>query len=215
MIARNSSFVFKGQNVDITEVGRKLGVQYVVEGSVRKAGDRVRVTAQLIDAATGHHLWAERYDRELKDIFAVQDEITQKIVSTLPGRLEEADRERAERKRTANMTAYDYLLLGHEQFNKFMWDRIAEARGLAQRAIDLDPRYARAHALIAGTHLWELPVGYSNAETLEKALTSAGKAVVLDDEDSWARRLESTDRSDRDRAASRGSRDRRSWEDPT
>jgi len=185
VIARNSSFAFKGQKVDITEVGRKLGVQYVVEGSVRKAGDRVRVTAQLIDAATGRHLWAERYDRELQDIFAVQDEISQSIVSILPGRLEEADRERAERKRTANMTAYDYLLLGQELFASFMWERIAEARNFALKAVELDPRYARAHALTAATHLWELPVGYSNEETLRNALIRAEEAVALDDEDSW------------------------------
>jgi TolB-like protein len=186
VIARNSSFVFKGQAIDIAEIGDKLGVQYVVEGSVRKAGDRVRVTAQLIDAATSRHLWAERYDRELKDIFAVQDEITQTIVSTLPGRLEEAGRERAEGKQTASMTAYDHLLLGRGLFNSFTRERIAEARQLAQKAVALDPNYARAHALIAGTHLWDLPVGYSTEDSLTNALASAKVSVELDDEDSWS-----------------------------
>ena len=186
VIARYSSFAFRGQNVDVAEIGRKLGVRYLVEGSVRKAAGRVRVTAELVDAATGHHLWAERYDRDLEDIFAVQDEITQTIVSTLPGRLEDADRGRAERERPANMSAYDYLLLGLEQFNRFGWERIAEARRLAQKAVDLDPRYGRAHALIAATHLWELPVESSKEGALDDALSCAETAVALDDEDSWA-----------------------------
>ena len=186
VIAYNSSFVFRDKDLDVTEVGRKLGVQYVVEGSVRKAGNKVRVTAQLIDAATGHHLWAERYDRELQDIFAVQDEITQAIVSTLPGRLDDAGWERAKRKRTANMTAYDYLLLGLERFKHMSREQNAEARSMFQKAVDLDPQYARAHALLAATHVWDVYRETSTDESLDKGYESLERALALDD-DSWSR----------------------------
>jgi adenylate cyclase len=112
VISRNSSFKYKGQVVDIQKVARELGVQYVLEGSTRKAGDRVRVTAQLIDAETDRHIWAERYDRQLADIFDIQDEVTTAIVAVLPGRMEAAARDRATRKRTENMVAYECLLAG-------------------------------------------------------------------------------------------------------
>ena len=186
VIARNSSFAFRDQSVDIAEVGRRLGVQFVVEGSVRKAGNRIRVTAQLIEAPSGHHLWAERYDRELEDIFAVQDEVTQAIVSALPGRLEDAGRESAARKPTESMTAYDYVLLGMQLMRHYTKQAVADARLMAQKAVELDPRYARAHALVAMTHLWEVPFLFSKQVTLDEALKSAERAVVLDDEDSWS-----------------------------
>ena len=110
VIARNSSFAFKGQAIDVVEVAKKLGVQFVVEGSVRKAGERIRITAQLIDASTGNHLWAERYDRNLDDIFEVQDEVASQIVTMVPGHVEIAGRVRAERKPTQDMNAYDLML---------------------------------------------------------------------------------------------------------
>ncbi len=189
VIARNSSFTFRGENVDVVEVGRKLGVQFLVEGSVRKAGNRVRVSVQLIDARTGHHLWAEHYDRDLEDIFAVQDEVTQAIVSVLPGRLEEAARDRAQRKPTSNMTAYDYQLLGTHRLWRWGLDDIIEASRLAQKAVELDPRFARAHALIAATHLWAVPLQVGKEGALEEALTHAEMAVALDDDDSWSRAM--------------------------
>ena len=112
VIARNSSFAYKGRALNVTGVAQELGVRYVAEGSVRKAGNRVRVTVQLIEAATGSHVWAERYDRELEDIFAIQDEVTQAMVATLPGRLEAADLDRAERKPPENLAAYECVLTG-------------------------------------------------------------------------------------------------------
>mgnify|MGYP002630864525 CR=1 FL=1 len=189
VIARNSSFAFRGENVNVVEVGRKLGVQFVVEGSVRKAGNRVRVTVQLIDAGTGHHLWAERYDRDLEDIFAVQDEITQAIVSVLPVRLEEAARDRAERKPTSNMTAYDHQLLGTQRLWRWGPVDIIEAGRLAQKAVEIDPRFARAHALVAATHLWAVPLQTGKEGALEEALKHAEMAVALDEDDSWSRAM--------------------------
>src|SRR5690606_38732193 len=121
VISRNSVFVYKGKAVNIQRIARGLGVQYVVEGSVRKAGNRVRVSVQLIDAETDRHVWAERYDRELEDIFAIQDEVTSAIVATLPGRIAAAAHDRVQRKTTSNMAAYEYVLAGrllHHQATK-------------------------------------------------------------------------------------------------
>jgi len=143
VVARNSSFSLRGNTVDVTDVGRRLGVRYVVEGSVRKAGNRVRVTIQLLEAASRNHLWGERYDRELEDIFLVQDEITRAIVSTLPGRLEDATRAIAKRKQTSNITAYDLVLLGNEHWRRLTRKDLTEALGYFRSAVALDPYYAR------------------------------------------------------------------------
>ena len=146
VISRNSAFKYKGKAVDVRQVARELRVQYVVEGSVRKVGSRVRVTVQLIDAEADRHVWAERYDRQLEDIFAIQDEVTAAIVSTLPGRLEAATRERLARKPTDNMVAYECVLAGkllHHRSNRA--DNEAALRML-DRALALDPNYAHAHA---------------------------------------------------------------------
>jgi TolB-like protein len=118
-IARNSSFVFKGRPVDIAEVGRKLGVRYVVEGSVRKAGKRLRITAQLIEAATGAHVWAERYDRDLEDLFAVQDDVTEQIVWALAGKVGIAELDRSKQRKTENLSSYDWMLRGIEAHHRF------------------------------------------------------------------------------------------------
>ena len=118
VIARNSSFTFKGRNVNVQEVGRSLGVRYVLEGSVRKSGNRVRITAQLIDATTGGHLWAERFDRDLTDIFAVQDDVTQHIVGALALNLTEGDRQRLATEHTDNLEAYDCFLRGRELWRR-------------------------------------------------------------------------------------------------
>ncbi|MEX2649577.1 MAG: adenylate/guanylate cyclase domain-containing protein [Alphaproteobacteria bacterium] len=145
VIARNSSFAFKGKAVKVDEIARALGVAYVVEGSVRKAGNRVRVTAQLIEAATDSHLWAERYDRELEDIFAIQDEITRTVVTALPARIE-ADRLRAARRKpTESMDAYDFYLRGKELTARFSAGDLAEEIALFERAVELDPAFARAY----------------------------------------------------------------------
>ena len=146
VISRNTSFKFKGQAVDVKKVAREVGVQYVVEGSVRKAGNRVRVTVQLIDADSDHHVWAERYDRDLEDIFAIQDEVTSAIVATLPGRLEAAARSRTERKPPASMAAYECVLEAKTLHHRSSRDDNLRALSLIRRAIELDPRYAHAHA---------------------------------------------------------------------
>jgi len=146
VISRNTSFKFKGQAVDVQKVARELGVQYVIEGSVRRAGNRVRVTVQLIDGASDRHLWAERYDRDLEDIFAIQDEITSAIVATLPGRVAAAARDRAERKPTESMAAYECVLEAKVLHHRSNRADNAKAQTLIERAIELDPRYAHAHA---------------------------------------------------------------------
>lgn len=146
VISRNSSFKYKGQKVDVAKFARELGVQYVVEGSVRKAGKRVRVTAQLIDAETDRHVWAERYDRDLEDIFAIQDEVTTAIVATLPGRVEAAARDRAARKPTDNMAAYELVLAGKLLHHRSNREDNLRAQDMLERAIALDPNYAHAHA---------------------------------------------------------------------
>ncbi len=149
VIARNSSFTFKGRNVHIGEVGKSLGVRYVLEGSVRKSGNRVRVTAQLIDAPTGGHLWAERFDRELTDIFAVQDDVTTQIVSALAINLSAGDRQNIAAEHTDNQEAYDCFLRGRELWWVHARAANAEAEKLLQRAIELDPGYAPAFAFLA------------------------------------------------------------------
>jgi adenylate cyclase len=146
VISRNTSFKFKGQAVDVKKVARELGVQYVVEGSVRKAGNRVRITVQLIEGETDHHLWAERYDRDLEDIFAIQDEVTRAIVAILPGRVEAAARDRAERKPPGNLAAYECVLEAKIRHHRSDRQENEKALAMIERAIGLDPDYAHAHA---------------------------------------------------------------------
>ncbi|MFQ5954960.1 MAG: adenylate/guanylate cyclase domain-containing protein, partial [Kiloniellales bacterium] len=146
VISRNSAFVYKGKSTKARDVAKDLGVQYVVEGSVRKAGNRVRVTAQLIEAEADRHVWAERYDRDLEDIFAVQDEITTAIVATLPGRIEAASQERAERKLPENLAAHEFVMAGKTLHHRSNPKDNEEALRLLDRAIELDPKYAHAHA---------------------------------------------------------------------
>jgi adenylate cyclase len=186
VIARNSSFTYKGQAVDVKRVGRELGVHYVVEGSVRKAGQRVRITAQLVDTVNGNHNWAERYDRELEDIFAVQDEVAQTIVSVLPGRLDHAAFESAKRKPTENLTAYDYVLRGIEIFKHMTREDCTKASQMFSKAIELDPEYARAHTLLANTYVWSVFMEWSTKEVLDKAMECCEVALTFDDEDSRA-----------------------------
>jgi adenylate cyclase len=181
VIARNSVLVYKAKPVGIQEVGRDLGVRYVLEGSVRKAGGRVRITAQLIDAATGHHLWAERFDRDLADIFEVQDEVTSRIVATLAGKLAESERRRARSGQTENLEAYDCVLRGRELWERFTPEANREARRLYEKAIELDPDYARAYASLAWTYLVEHAERWVGPEDqpLERALEFARRGVMV------------------------------------
>ena len=184
VIARNSCFQFRGSSVDIAAVQRALGARYIVEGSVRKAGNRVRVTAQLIDAETRAHLWAERYDRDIQDIFAVQDEVTRTVVATVEGRVAASGAEHARRKPTRDWVAYDYFLKGREHVNRY---QDTEAEPFLARAIELDPDYVHAHAwravALSSRYLLD-----DRKETLDAAFASAQRALALDENDAWAHR---------------------------
>jgi adenylate cyclase len=189
VIARNSSFVFKNQSVDVAEIGQKLGIRYVVEGSVRKSGKRVRVTAQLIDATTGNHVWGDRYDRELEDIFAVQDEVVRIIASTLVGRVAHAHRNHTQRKPTTNLDAYDWFVQGRELFYNGTPEDNKKACEMFEKAISLDPDYAGAYALLAEAYardwitFWNEPLETS----YDRAWANAKKSITLDNTDSQTR----------------------------
>jgi adenylate cyclase len=185
--ARNSSFAFKGQNPDIRTVGEKLGVQFVVEGSVRRAGNRVRVTAQLIEAVTGNHVWAERYDRDLADIFEVQDEVARAIASTVAGKVRSTATDQIRRRPTENMTAYEYYLRGIGSVHSYV-DRdghavFGENLAFLKKAVELDPEFAAARAAIAIALTIENFVVHDSS-ILNAALAQAQQSVVLDPNDS-------------------------------
>ena len=187
VIARNSTFKYKGQAVDVREVSKDLGAQYVVEGSVRRSGERIRVTAQLIDASAGMHAWAEKFDRNLEDVFAVQDEITHQIAGALGVQLERALLERARRKPTEAMEAYDLVLQATSYYRSNDREDHATARDLLERAVSLDPRYSRAYTELAWIYLDEFRFGYnSRPNSLERALQVARKAVELAPDDAMA-----------------------------
>ncbi len=191
VIARNSTFTYKDKAVNVTDVGKELHVGYVVEGSVRKAGNRVRVTVQLVDATNGEHVWAERYDRELDDIFDLQDELCQSIVATMPGRLEAAAAKQIDRKPPEDMAAYDFLLAAKIHHHKFTKEDNAEALGLLNRAIELQPDFAAAHAWKACTLGQALARGYSEYSdaTLTESREVAETAYRLDQNDVEANRI--------------------------
>ena len=154
VIARNSSFTYKGRAVDVKQVGRELGVRYVLEGSVRKASNRVRITGQLIDATTGVHLWANRFEGSLDDIFQLQDQVAESVVGAIMPQLERAEIKRAQRKPTENLDAYDYYLRGLANFHQGTKQAINEALPLFQRAIQLDAGFASAYGMAASCHYW-------------------------------------------------------------
>ena len=191
VISRNSAFVHKGKAVNVRDVAKEFGVAYVVEGSVRKAGNRVRVTVQLIDAATDQHLWAERYDRELQDIFAIQDDITSTIVATIPGRLEAATQERVKRKPVDNMAAYECVLTGKVLHHRSTRDDNAEALRILERAVALDPNYAHAHAWRACTlgQSWVNGWAADKNATWNAMIEELKSALALDDDDSDVHRI--------------------------
>jgi adenylate cyclase len=188
VIARNSSFQYRGRSVDVQQVGRELGVRYVLEGSIRRDGDRLRITAQLIDAATRVHRWAERYDRKLDDLFALQDEIARTLAVVLSVHISRAEADRALLKPPATWEAHDYFLRGSEALNRllsrFTSVDLIDTRGLLQCSIDLDPHYARAYALLASSHiaayLTAVNNEYLSQATLQRAFEFARKAVELE-----------------------------------
>jgi TolB-like protein/Flp pilus assembly protein TadD len=180
VIARNTAFTYKGRPVNIQDVGRELGVRYVLEGSVQQAGGRARINAQLIDAATGFHLWAERFDRGLDDIFALQDEVTSNIVAALEVELSEAEQWRLAQRYTRNLEAYDAFLQGWEQAWRITPEGNLRARENFERAIQLDPAFARAYANLALTY-FSGPNGVAMPDpSLETAYSLAQTAVALD-----------------------------------
>jgi adenylate cyclase len=188
VIARNSSFTYKGRSVRAQEVGRDLGVGYMVEGSVRQAGERVRVTAQLIATETGEHLWAERYDRDLEDIFAVQDEITRAVAAAVEPELGTAERERSRRKPPGSLNAWDWYQRGLWHMYQDTKSGNAEALRHLRRAIELDPDFARAYAALSLVQGLDIIAGHGENSSgfLDEALGAAEKAVALDQKDAMA-----------------------------
>lgn len=190
VIARNSVFTYKGKPVNVRDVGRELGVRYVLEGGVQRADSRVRITAQLVDAKSGYHIWAERYDREVRDIFAVQDEVTQQIVRALSVKVTEAERIRFGRAPTGVLEAYDLVLRGDVERKRTTRESNAEARRLFTLALELDPRYAVAYAGLGWVVLqrWQF-LWSADRQTLEQARELAERAIALDNTLGDAHRL--------------------------
>ena len=187
VIARNSSFTYKGKPVDVTQVGRELGVRYVLEGSVRKAGNRVRVTGQLIDAASGAHVWADRFDRDLTDIFAVQDELTQEIIAALKIKLTASEKALMAVVGTKNVEAHDLFLKGRELVSGNKRDRnmFAEANTCLRRAIELDPNYAGPYAALGWAYIMDFQNLWSDTPetSMDQAERLIGEAIARDDKD--------------------------------
>ena len=185
VIARNSTFTYKGQAVEVTQVAKELGVRYVLEGSVRKAGNRVRITAQLVDAPTGRHVWAERYDREIEDIFDLQDEMTQTIVGAVEPELGAAERERTAHKPPENLDAWESYQRGLWHMWTYGRDGNLEAAKLLERATDLDPGFTPAYAYGSYVHYSSVVMGWSEdpEQSLDTGMTLAKKALALDDKD--------------------------------
>lgn len=187
VIARNSSFVYKGKPVNLKDVGEQLGVGYVVEGSVRKEGERVRITAQLNDVATGSHLWAEKFDRDLKDVFAVQDEITQSVVAAIEPQLYAAESFRAQRKATDNMDAWDLVMRALSHYWRVTRHDNLVAQAFLEKAISLSPHYGQALGLFAASNVFSAHMGWQDMATaLPLAERAALAAIHADSEDPWA-----------------------------
>ena len=184
VVARNSTMVYKGKSVDIGQVGREQGVRFVLEGSVRREGNRVRVTAQLIDAITGHHQWAERYDRNLDDIFAVQDDITHRIIVETRVRLTDGEHARLTARRTENLKARELILRADELNGRFVREANLQARELCERALKLDPTYTSAWALLGWTHWEDACLGWTETAEVSQtmALEAAQKALELEED---------------------------------
>ena len=187
VVARNSSFVYKGRAVHLHEIARELGVRYVLEGSVRRSGDRVRISAQLNDVSTGGHLWAERYDRELADIFAVQDEITEAIVAAIEPQLYAAENFRAQQKPPGSLDAWDFVMRALSHYWHITREDNASAQALLEQAIAIDPAYGKALGLLATSHIFGAHMGWADmAATVPVAERAALAAVEADRDDAWA-----------------------------
>jgi len=187
VIARNSSFVYKGKPVHLKQIGEELGVGYVVEGSVRKDGDRVRITAQLNDVVTGSHIWAERYDRSLADVFAVQDEITQSVVAAIEPQLYAAENFRAQRKAPDSMDAWDLVMRGLSHYWRVTRQDNVVAQALLEKAIKIDPTYGQALGVLATSHSFGAHMGWETmAQAMPVAERAALSAIHADSEDPWA-----------------------------
>ncbi len=183
VVARNSSFKFRQSDLSDGEIANKLGVQYIVEGSVRKAGNRVRISAQLIAVDTGNHLWADRFDRNLEDIFSVQDEVTQNIIAVLPGRVQHDVAERSTNKPTENMKAYELLLRGKALRDGLNPKDTARAKEYFEKVLNLDPNYARAYMYLADTFVVDMWLGLADPDAPKHALEIARKGAALDNND--------------------------------
>jgi TolB-like protein/class 3 adenylate cyclase/Flp pilus assembly protein TadD len=185
VIARNSSFVYKGKAVDVKRVSAELGVRYVVEGSVRKAGERIRVSAQLIDATTGQHVWAQTYDRELADVFALQDEISSTIAASMVGDMEQVESERALRQEPRNLAAWDLLQRALWHLDRGTAEENAQARTLLEQAVDLDPHFAAALAYLSFAHYTDIIYQWTDAPqtSIDAMLRAARRSVALDPKD--------------------------------
>jgi adenylate cyclase len=191
VIARNSSFVYKGKPVNVQQVSRELGVKYVLEGSVRRSENQLRITAQLIDATTGKHLWAEQYERELKEIFAIQDEVTMKILASLQVKLTKGEEARMWARGTNHLDAYVKVLDATEKVLRMNKESNVLARQLAKEAIDLDPKYAAAYTILGATHMFDVWLGTSSSpkQSIAQAIALAKEALSLDEFQSKARGL--------------------------
>jgi TolB-like protein/cytochrome c-type biogenesis protein CcmH/NrfG len=187
VIARNSSFIYKGKSVHLKQIGEELGVAYVVEGSVRKNGERVRITVQLNDVATGSHIWAERYDRDLADVFAVQDEITEAIVAAIEPQLYAAESFRAERKPPDSLDAWDLVMRALSHYWRVTRQDNVVAQALLEKAIAIDPNYGQALGVLATSYLFGAHMGWSDmAASVPVAKRAALAAIAADSEDPWA-----------------------------
>ena len=186
VIARNSTFTYKGRAVDVKQVGRELGVRYVLEGSVRKAGNRIRVTAQLVEAETGNHVWAERYDRDLADIFAVQDEITERVVAAIEPELYAAENVRSQSKPPDSLDAWECVIRALSCIGQGTRDETTEAEALCRRAIAIAPGYGRAHSLLVWVLLRRTTWLGDLRTVLPEVTTETQTALALDDRDPWA-----------------------------
>ena len=188
VIARNSSFTYKGRVVDVKQVGRELGVRYVLEGGVRKAANRVRITGQLIDAGNGMHLWADRFEGSLEDIFDLQDQVTASVVGAIAPQLEQAEIERAKRKPTESLDAYDYYLRGLASLYQWTRESNSEALRLLYKAIEFDPNFASAYGIAAWCYVWRKTQGWviAGAQESAEAIRLARRAVQLGKDDAIA-----------------------------
>jgi adenylate cyclase len=189
VIARNSSFTYKGQNIEAQQVGRELGARYVLEGSIRKAGNRLRITAQLIDAETGTHMWAERYDRELVDIFELQDEIAERIVTHIVPEIGRAEEQRAVRKRPAELGAWDLLQRGCWHYHRITQEDMALARDYMEKSLEIDALSGLANGYIAATHMFDAVMDWSDdrARSIADGVAAAQRATGLDPNEPFPR----------------------------